>query len=110
MKRFEFRRMGRRDFLIASTGGILKSINVLSGTSPHRVPYRGTDHRQTKRRSRRDSIMGGSRAGSVGSYSSGSASVGDVLGKYGTNAADGTIAKVRKDGKIVLVNFTLRRE
>lgn len=39
--------------------------------------------------------MGGSKGGSVGSYSSGSADpVGDVLGKYGTNAAGGHIAKV----------------
>lgn len=39
--------------------------------------------------------MGGSRAGSVGSYSSASANpVGDVLGKYGNDALEGKIAKV----------------
>lgn len=46
--------------------------------------------------------MGGSRGGSVGSYSSGSADpVGDVLGKYGTNDSQGRIAKVSIDDRVV---------
>ena len=39
--------------------------------------------------------MGGSKGGSVGSYSSGSADpVGNVLDKYGANETGGKIAKV----------------
>ena len=40
--------------------------------------------------------MGGSKGGSVGSYSSGSAdNVGNVLDKYGANETGGKIAKVK---------------
>lgn len=39
-------------------------------------------------------VMGGSRGGSVGSYSSGSANNVDVAGKYGANDTQGKIAKV----------------
>ncbi|CAM9949622.1 unnamed protein product, partial [Ectocarpus fasciculatus] len=41
--------------------------------------------------------MGGSRGGSVGSYSSGSADHVDVVGKYGANDTQGKIAKMEKD-------------
>lgn len=39
--------------------------------------------------------MGGSRGGSVGSYSSGSANNVDVAGKYGADDTKGKIAKVQ---------------